>query len=186
VHAGQRTILRPDQPTATLTRLQSGIGTLQIEAAVPDAAGDLRIGALFELTDGTSSTVQLSGGRRLAPAPPRLPVLVARHERFEQLVVDLRRCRELRRFVVYAFAESRRPLNWAGTLIVTTFGTGRVEVPLESLPPGDAAVLLSAYNVEGELVLRAEMEVVAGGVREAARGYGFDRITWLDDRTPVD
>jgi hypothetical protein len=40
--------------------------------------------------------------------------------------------------------------------------------------------------VRGELVLRAEMEIVPGGVREAARGYGFDRITWLDDRTPVD
>jgi hypothetical protein len=30
------------------------------------------------------------------------------------------------------------------------------------------------------------METVVGEVREAARAYGYDRITWRDDRTPVD
>jgi hypothetical protein len=184
VEAGRRRILTPDEPTVTLTRLQSGIGVLQVEAAVPDP--DLRVGALFELSDGQSSTVQLSAERRFAPAPPRLPVLVARHERFEQLAVDLRRTRELRRLAVYAFAESRRALTWAGTLVVTTFGGGRVELPLESLPSGSTAVLLSLYNVHGEFVLRAEMEVIDGGVREAGRCYGFERISWLDDRVPVD
>ncbi len=47
-------------------------------------------------------------------------------------------------------------------------------------------MLVSVYNVDGELVVRAEMETIAGDVREAARAYGYDRITWRDDRHPVD
>jgi hypothetical protein len=183
---GQRRILTPDEPTVTLTRLQSGIGTLEFEAAVPSGAGDLRIGALYELADGLSSTVDLAAGRRTAPAPPRSAVLVARRERFEQLAVDLRRCRELRRLVVYGLSASRQPLSWSGTLVVTTFGGGRIDLPLESLRPGATAVLLSLYNVAGEFVLRAEMATVDGTLRDAARAYGYDRITWLDDRTPID
>jgi hypothetical protein len=186
VHAGQRRILTPDEPTVTLTRLQSGIGTLQMEAAVPPAAGDLQIGVLFELADGHSSTVDLATGRRTASSPQRGAVVVARKERFEQIAVDLRRSRDLRRLAVYARSAARQPLQWSGTVVVTTFGGGRVELPLEGLRAGATAVLLSVYNVRGEFVIRAEMEVVDGSVREAARAYGFDRITWLDDRIPVD
>jgi hypothetical protein len=47
-------------------------------------------------------------------------------------------------------------------------------------------MLMSLYNVDGELVVRAEMETIAGDVREIARAYGYDRITWRDDRNPVD
>jgi hypothetical protein len=39
--------------------------------------------------------------------------------------------------------------------------------------------------VDGEFVLRAENEKVGGAVREAARMFGYDRITWADDSTPV-
>jgi hypothetical protein len=59
-------------------------------------------------------------------------------------------------------------------------------VPLEQLPAGQVAVLLSVYNVAGEFVLRAELETIAGSIREACRAYGYDQITWLDDRTPVE
>jgi hypothetical protein len=44
---------------------------------------------------------------------------------------------------------------------------------------------MSIYNFDGEFVVRAEMETITGDVREAARGYGYDRITWRDDRSPV-
>jgi len=47
-------------------------------------------------------------------------------------------------------------------------------------------VLMSIYQVRGELVLRAEMQTLFGDVRDAARAYGYDRISWLDDRTPVE
>ena len=126
-----------------------------------------------------------SDGNRFAPSSRR-PVIVAGRDEFEHLRVDLRQVRDLERMAVYAFSESRTELTWGGTLVVTTSGGARIELPLESLYPGRVAVLISLYNVDGELVVRAEMETIAGDVREAARAYGYDRITWRDDRTPVD
>ena len=182
---GDRVILRPTTPTVTLTRMQSGIGTLTIEAACSAEVGDLRLGAAYELIDGTTSTMQMTQGERFAPAHSKRPVLVGGREQFERITIDLRRIRDLRRLVVYAFSEGRSPLTWGGTLITTTFGGARVELPLETLQGGTVAVLQSMYVVDGECVLRAEMQSLYGDVREAARAYGFDRITWLDDRTPV-
>jgi uncharacterized protein involved in tellurium resistance len=186
VRAGGRTILTINDPTVTLTRVQSGVGSLRFEAACSDEVGDLRLGCAYRLRSGRASTVQLTGGARLAPPKSRRPIIVASHDRYEQLAVDLRQCRELERLIVYAFSESRADLRWGGTLITTTFGGARIELPLESLQGGDVAVLMSLYNVHGEFVLRAEMQALYGGVREACRAYGYERITWLDDRTTVD
>jgi uncharacterized protein involved in tellurium resistance len=168
-----------------LTRLQSGIGELTIAAATSPEAGDMRLGAAYQLRSGPTSTVQLAGGNRYAPSSRR-PVIVAGRDEFEQLGVDLRQVRDLDRMAVYAFSESRQELTWGGTLVITTSGRAQIELPLESLYPGRVAVLLTVYNLDGELVIRAEMETVVGEVREAARAYGYDRITWRDDRTPVD
>jgi uncharacterized protein involved in tellurium resistance len=179
-------VLTPTDPTVTLTRLQSGIGTLTIEAAASSEVGDLRLGCAYELTSGLQMTMQMTQGNRFAPPHSKRPVLVGGHDRFEKVSVDLRQCRGLRRLIVYAFSESRQPLRWGGTLIASTFGGGRAEIPLETLQGGDIAVLLSIYQVRGELVLRAEMQALYGDVREAARAYGYDRITWLDGRTPVE
>lgn len=186
VKAGERVILTVADPTVTLTRLQSAVGTLTFEAACSAEAGAVRIGCAYELRSGASSTVQLTQGNRMAPPRSRRPILVAAHDRFETVALDLRQCTDVRRLIVYAFSEARKPLTWGGTLITTTFGGARVELPLESLQSGDSAVLLSLYNVRGEFVLRAEMQTLFGDVRECCRSYGFDRITWLDDRTPVE
>jgi len=146
--------------------------------------GDLRLGAAYQLRGGGSSTVQYTGGNRFAPSSRR-PLIVAGRDEYEHLRLDLRQVRELERMAVYAFSESRAELSWGGTLVLTTFGGGRVELPLETLFAGRVAVLMSIYNFDGELVIRAEMETITGDVREAARAYGYDRITWRDDRTPI-
>jgi uncharacterized protein involved in tellurium resistance len=185
IRAGQHRLLSIKDPTVTLTRVQSGIGLIEIEAVCSPELGDLRLGAAYQLRGGASSTVQYSGGNRFAPSSRR-PVVVAGRDEYEHLRIDLRQARELERLAVYAFSESRTELTWAGTLVVTTFGGARVELPLESLYPGKVAVLISIYNFDGEFVIRAEMETITGDVREAARAYGYDRITWRDDRTPVD
>jgi len=185
LRAGQQRLLGVADPTVTLTRVQSGVGQLQIEAVCGPAVGDLRLGAAYQLRDGTSSTVQYTGGNRFAPSS-RNPVVVAGRDEYEHLRVDLRQVGELQRLAIYAFSESRAPLTWGGTLVVSTVGGGRVELPLETLYAGRVAVLVSLYNLAGELVIRAEMETIEGDVREAARAYGYDRITWRDDRTPVD
>jgi hypothetical protein len=185
VAATGRRLLSPSDPTVTLTRLQSGIGTVSLQLAVATTAGQLRLGCLYELADGTSSTVQPEQGERTAPPSSRRPVLLARHDRFEQLDLDARQIRRLRRAVVTARSSDARPPAWTGTILLTTYGGARVEVPLDTLEGGDVAVLFSLYQLRGELVVRAEMQALFGGLREAARGYGFERITWLDANTPL-
>jgi uncharacterized protein involved in tellurium resistance len=186
IRAGQQQLLSVTTPTMTLTRVQSGVGQLEIEAVCSSEVGDLRLGAAYQLAEGVTSTVQYAGGNRFAPPSSRRPVVVAGRDEYEHLRIDLRQIRGLERLMVYAFSESRRDLTWGGTLVVTTFGGARIELPLETLFAGKVAVLMSLYNVEGELVIRAEMETITGDVREATRAYGYDRITWRDDRTPVD
>jgi uncharacterized protein involved in tellurium resistance len=184
---GSHHVLGVRTPTVTLTRVQSGVGLLTIDAVT--ASSDLRIGCAYELTSGASSTVQLADGNRFAPPASRRPVILAHRddEGYEQLVLDLRQVDQLRRLIVYGFTPSGADAPWTGTLITTTFGGGRADLPLETLYPGRIAVLLSLVNVAGELWVRAEMETIVGGsIREACRAYGFDRITWRDDRTPAE
>lgn len=187
IAAGERHVLTIKEPTVTLTRVQSGIGQLRIEAVCSPEVGDLRLGAVYQLRDGASSTVQHAGGSRFAPSFVRPMIVAGRDDEYEVLRIDLRQAGLLERLAVYAFSESRAELTWGGTLVITTYGRARIELPLETLHRGRVAVLASIYNVDGEFVLRAEMETIYDGdVREAARAYGYDRITWRDDRSPAD
>jgi hypothetical protein len=185
VAARGRVILTPRDPTVTLNRLQSGIGALTVEAICSPAVGDVSLGALFELEDGSSSLVERQRGLVTGPPGSASPVLTADREEFEQLFVDLRQTRSLRRLLVYAVSESGRELNWGGTLLTRTYGGARVELPLDLGVHRGPVALLSLYAVDGEFVLRAETERITGAVRDVARAYGYDRITWADDRTPV-
>ena len=178
-------ILSPKEPVVTLTRLQSGVGVLRIEAACSPAVGDLRLGCAYQLRSGVSSVVQLAGGPRTAPPGANRPVITADRGQFELLTIDLVQSRSLERLIVYAFSDSGGQLNWGGTLLLSTFGQARVELPLDRPPSTRPAVLLSLYNIDGEFVVRAEMEEITGSVRDAVAAYGFDRIAWLDHRTPL-
>jgi uncharacterized protein involved in tellurium resistance len=170
----------------TLNRLQSGVGILTFEAATSDAVGDLSLGCAYELDGGHTSTVQRSGGNASAPKGAKSPIIVGKREQFERLSIDLRQARRLQRLVIYGFSASGQRLSWGGTLVVTSAGGARIELPLDRPASGGVTVLMSVYNIKGEFVLRAEMENINGPVRDACKAYGFDRITWLDDRTPVD
>jgi len=181
-----QTILTPKAPAVTLTRVQSGVGTLTFEAACSPAVGDLRLGCAYQLRAGYSNTVHGSGPRRLAPAGSNRPVIVGHRDEHEKLTVDLRQARTLERLIVFGYSESGVPLHWGGTLVVTTFGQARIVLPLDRPPMPGAMVLLSLYNVAGEYVLRAEMDALNGTLRHACLAFGYDRITWLDERTPVD
>lgn len=172
-------------PTVTLTRVQSGVGELTVEAVCSPDIGDLRLGAAYQLRSGTSGIVAHADGNRFGPSSRR-PVLVGSREEYERLGIDLRQTGDLERMAIFAFSESRAELTWGGTLVATLEGGGRLEIPLERLYPGRIAVLATIYNMDGELIVRAELETIAGDIREAARAYGFDRITWRDDRHPVD
>ncbi len=180
-----RVILTPQEPTVTLNRLQSGVGSLTVEAVCSPAVGDITIGALYQLTDGTSSIVHRATGLASGPPRSRGPVLTASRAEFEQLLVDLRQSRTLERLLVYAVSESGGDLAWGGTLVTRTFGESRVELPLDFGRHRGPIALMSLYNVDGEYVLRAEAEKVTGAVRDVARSFGYDHITWADPHTPV-
>jgi uncharacterized protein involved in tellurium resistance len=181
------TILNARSPIVILTRVQSGVGTLTFEAVTSAAVGDFRLGCAYQLRSGRSSTVQNNADRSYAPpGERRRPILVGSRSQFERIAIDLRQITELERFVVYGFSGDGGQLRWSGTLIASTFGGDRIELPIELAPSNAVAVLASVYNVNGQLVVRSEMDLIGTSVREACRGYGFDRITWLDDVTPVD
>jgi hypothetical protein len=171
----------------TLTRVQSGVGTLLFEAVTAPSIGDVRLGCAYQLQSGRSSTVQHSAGRSTAPpGETRRPIVLAGRQQFERLEVDLRQSRQLERMVVFGFSGNGADIRWAGTLVVTTFGGARVELPITLPPSNSVAVLASMYNVHGELVLRSEMDPVGRTIQEACSAYGFDRITWLDGNRPAD
>ncbi len=168
----------------TLTRRESGIGTLRIEAACSAAVGDLRLGCAYQLRSGASSVVAEVDGLRTGPPGEANPVIVSGRERYEHISINLRRVQDLKRFAVYAFAGDGSSLAWGGTLQMTTYGGAVIAASLENRPFEGVLVALSAYNVGGELILRAEHQATEATVRHACQAFGYD-ITWLDDRLPA-
>ena len=182
--AGDSPVLTRADPTVTLTRLQSGAGALQIRLIASQAIGTVRLGCAYQLTDGTS-LVQRIGGPQTAPPDGRRPVIRASSDGGDLLTLDLLQVRRLSRMVVYLAAGSGDEVRWGGTMTVQTIGGSRILLPLDRSPSTGVLVALSIYNVDGELVLRHEDVLVDGPVREAAQAFGFDRITWVDDETPL-
>lgn len=188
-------VLTAERPTVTLTRVQSGVGRLTITAATSVGDGDLRLGCAYRLRSGSSSLVQAVSQVTVAPPASRRPVVRATRERFEELHVDLRQVDQLDRMVVYLFSiydatrvkppGTKAMVPWAGVLSTDTFAGSRIDVPLRRDPGPGVFVVLSLYNVDGELVLRAENELLAGSVRDAVQAFGFDTITWIDPTTPL-
>jgi len=181
---GLPTILTTKRPLVTLTRVQSGVGALTFKAVLSESVGDLRLGCAYQLVSGQSSVTQTSGPRA-TPRGSRRPVIFTSGERFEALTIDLAQSRELERLIVYAYSESGAALNWDGTLVVQTYGGARVELPLRRDPSAGVLVPLSLYNIDGEFVLRSEQSIIGGSIREATASFGFDRISWLNDHTPL-
>jgi hypothetical protein len=124
-------------------------------------------------------------GSRVAPRNSICPVIVGQRDRYERISVDLRQCQEIERLIIFGYSESGTELRWGGALVVTTFGDAKIELPLDASPSAGVGVFLSLYNVRGEFVLRSEMDMVTGSVRDACRAYGFDGITWIDEKTPL-
>jgi hypothetical protein len=192
---GAPTLLTPQQPTVTLTRVQSGVGGLTITAATSVGDGDLRLGCAYQLRSGASSLVQAVSGVTVAPPGSRRPVIRASRDRFEAVHLDLRQVGDLDRAIVYLFSHydavrvqppgTKAMVPWSGVLSSETLTGARIDVPLRRDPGPGVLVALSVYNVEGELVLRAENELLVGSVRDAVRAFGFDTITWIDPTTPL-
>ncbi|MDM7830733.1 hypothetical protein [Cellulomonas edaphi] len=182
VVVGRPTLLNRDRPTVALTRVQSGVGVLRLTMAVGSGVGDLRPAAFCHLSTGETVLLDHNRGMTTAPAGSRRPVVQAVDRGF---LVDLRQVSRLQRLVIAGFSPTSSSLAWGGALRVETIGGARVDVPLEREPGAGSLVALSILNVGGQLVLRAERQLVPGALREAALAFGFDGLTWVDAWTPL-
>jgi hypothetical protein len=178
-------LLTETDPVVWLTRLQSGIGRLTIQAAVSNEVGDLRLACAYRLSDGLSGLAVNREGLARGPLGNRPAVVRVHRDRFDTVTIDCRRVREIDRFLVLAFSASDAQLAWGGTLILTTLGGSKVEVSLDAPRSAGAVGLITAYQVDGEFVVRAERHVPSASIRQACLDFGFDTITWLDARTPI-
>ena len=187
---GGRVVLTHDTPAVTLSPLSAGIGTLVVEAAVSASVGQTILTCAYELESDVpggnriSTLLSRDGRTRVGPPDSRYPVLISGHDQFAKFSVDLRQIARLRRLLVMLVSATGVPLQWAGTIIVTTHNGGRVEVPLDPAGTSSVCGALAVYQVRGELVVRAELEP-AQSVREASQMFGYDAITWIDDYTPL-
>jgi uncharacterized protein involved in tellurium resistance len=176
--------LTPRSPTVTLDRLQSGVGALKLSLVKAPGAGDLSLGCAYQFTDGGQGVVQRLGGALSAPVAAPSPLLrLDAGPAAETLLVDLRRVRSLRRLLLYGYSPAGSVVSWDGAVIVETYGGARVEAPVDAAPSAGTMALLTVYVVDGEAVLRAEMEPFPGPAEQATRGYGYD-LLWLDGRVP--
>ncbi len=92
--------------------------------------------------------------------------------------------RRLRRALLYGYSPSISVLTWNGLVVGTLHDGTRLELPFALPPLSGTVALLSIYAVEGELVLRSELEPYAGPPEAAALAYGY-RHGWVEGRVPV-
>lgn len=161
---GERRQLTPATPVVLANRVQSGVGALGLEVLAPPT-GRLVIG--FEL-DGTQGLV-LGPGPAHGPGTARPLVSVSG----SSATLDLAQVRALSRFVVLL-----RDPPTGGALLAVTVGSSRLEVALAPGAQGGTWVALTGHVVRGALVLRAEHEVLDGGLREATAAHGYDQLVW--------
>lgn len=172
VGPGERRVLTPEAPVVMLNRVQSGVGALRLDVVSPHP---LRLAVVFAF-DGRESI--LCGPGPVHGPDLRRPAVSLLGDTSASL--DLGRVRSLGRFLLLLQAHV-----YGGALVVSTFGGSRLEVPLPEEPAYGTLALVSGYVVRGALVVRAEVDRVEGGLREAARAHGYDELGWLDANTPL-
>ncbi|WP_155992009.1 hypothetical protein [Nocardioides sp. URHA0032] len=153
---------------------------MSVQAAVTSGAGDVALGCAYALDSGQTSFLNPHSGQRTGPPEARLPLLTAGQDRFPRLSIDLRQVRSLARAVFVLYSSSGTAVTWAGALLISTQAGSRIDVPLEPAPAAVALAAVTLYQVEGEIVLRAERDP-ATSPREACMNFGYHTIAWLDD-----
>lgn len=152
---------------------------------------DVHLGCLWEMNDRSSGLIQLLGGGSDSARCDGNTVLRlgGRSETDGQtLVASLRQMPLLNRMVLFVYANNGVP-EW-GPLNVHLSATLKGGVAVELTPsPGPtwATVLAiaSVHRVGGTLVVRREDQYLSGQQSSVGWAYGFDSLSWSDERTIV-
>ncbi len=178
VAAGERRRMDDDDVVVHLTRAQSAFGALEITPAVPAGAA-MALGVAYEAR-GTQGVV-------LSPIAPMGPDPMSPIFRTSGggVIVNLRHVAALDRFLIYAVLTGQNKTMPGGTVVVGTYGGSRMELPLGTQPTYGAQALLTAYVVEGRIVLRAEHDPFSGTLHQVCDAYGYSELTWRDPFTPL-
>lgn len=160
-----RVLLTAANPTVTLDRRQSAIGSLTFEIA-----GTGSVAAVWELQDQTVGLVDAAVGTVTSPEYGRRPIVELTHHR---IVIGLRHVHELRRVLILV---SGFRGNDPQRLLMTLHDDSTVESTHVSTS-GPVVVALALYQVDGELVIRREDFGFDSG-ETAGREYGM-HLTWL-------
>ncbi len=171
----ERRVLGVADRVVHLTRIQSAVGRLRVEPAL-GAGEHVDLGCALETADRQESIV-LGTLNRQGPDPRRPMVRCGGHG----VEVDLRRIHSLSRLLIVAVG-GRLP---GGTLVISTYGGSRMEIPLRNGPTLGAQALLTGYVVQGRLVLRAELDPFSGTLQQVCGAYGYTELTWRDPGTPL-
>ena len=144
--------------------------------------GGVEVACAITLADGVTG---LADPRtRGAPPGERYPHVLVGRQQFARVSLDLRTVREVGRLLIVAVSSTRAPIPWGGTLLLATHSGDRIEIPLDPVGTAPVAAVASLHQVEGELVVRAELRAAAT-VREACEAFGYEALTWLDAWTPL-
>ena len=176
---GERRILSVDAPVVHLTRMQSAAGAITFVPAT-NPTGALALACAFETTDSREHVVRLG----VADALPREGVTIVRTTA-SGLWINLRQIRRLRRFLIVGLPQTPDRATPGGTLTVTTYGSGRLDLPMKAETTLGAKALLTGYVVEGRLVLRAENDPYSGTLQQVCDVYGYSETSWRDPFTPL-
>lgn len=170
-----RQVLDENHRVVHLTRMQSAAGKLIISPAL--GAGEHLDLACAMQTREFGESIVLGTLNRQGP-DPRRPLVRCGGQGVE---VDLRRIHSFIRFLVIGVT----PQLPGGTLVVTTYGGSRMEIALPTSRTLGAQALLTAYVVQGRLVLRAELDPFSGTLQQVCGAYGYSDLTWRDAATPL-
>lgn len=175
---GQVLQFTPGNPVVQLTRTQSAAGELTFRAEISQP-NDLILVAAFETTDGREGMVVPS--LRPQGPDPSAPILRAS----SAITVNLRFITRLRRFFVLGVPRRSDLRLPGGTLVTSTYGGARLDLPLGTEVTLGAKALLTAYVVEGRIVLRAEHDPYSGTLQQVCDVYGYGGLSWRDPFTPL-
>jgi len=157
-------------------------------AAAPQSGIDLDLGALYEFTDGSKGVVQALGNAFRDRAEGEPVVWLDGDDRSggggENLYVDLRQARKIKRVLVFAFIYEGVP-NWAAADgVVTLFPTGgpEVEVRLDEHDEKSPMCAIAQITSDGtEISVQREVRYVQGGQQALDEAFGWG-MKWRTGR----